>query len=99
LSFIENRISLNFKNIGFFFIFNAFAGSHFRRYSEGREKQSFYLPCGKAEDNVSPGLSRVRGKLPQLHSSAPKIYDILLFCNVGANSSIKKQVCNISFLE
>jgi len=53
--------------IGLFSLFNCITGIHSKLNLEMNEMLPFYLPFGKAEDTTSPALSRVCGKVLQLH--------------------------------
>ena len=53
--------------IGLFSFFNCIAGIHAKWHPENNAKQPCYLPEGKAEHAASPALSKVRGKVLQLH--------------------------------
>ena len=48
-------------------LFGCTTGMHSRWNPEKSETQPSYLPFGRAEDTASPSLSRVRGKVLQLH--------------------------------
>jgi len=63
----HGKMGLKAINEDLFDVFGGVAGIHPWRNPENSEKQPCFLPFGKAENNASPVLSGVCGKVLQLH--------------------------------